>query len=120
MNALWHVRLRTLQHWRILQATREEEHWQRVRSTIGKHLRQEEVWRDEEVAVPDSWQLMAGGDSAALRSLHLRMPNSRFDNALLLGVLVCSCSPHVDRNTCSDLRIWHQCAVTEKHAQSHN
>ena len=58
-----------------IQAMRKEEHWQQVRMTMEQH--KHKVWRDEWLPVPDSWQVMTNGSTTALRSLQLRMPNSR-------------------------------------------
>ena len=55
---------------------RREQHWQAVQMTMKQHTRK--VWRDEMLPVPDSWQVMTNGNTTALRSLQLRMPNSRY------------------------------------------
>ena len=38
--------------------------------------------------VPDSWQVMTNGNTTALRSLQLRMPNSRYTSAQWLICVV--------------------------------
>ena len=54
-----------------------DEHWQGVKDTIEQQMQNDQVWRDEQVPVPDSWQVMTNGSTTALRSLQLRMPNCR-------------------------------------------
>ena len=58
---------------------RAEQHWQQVRTTMEQYLQQ--VWTDEQLQVPDSWQIMTNGSTTALRTLRLRMPNSRYGSA---------------------------------------
>ena len=59
------------------QALRDSEHWKGVRATMEHQMQNDRVWRDEQLPVPGSWQLMTNGSTTALRSLQLRMPNCR-------------------------------------------
>ena len=54
-----------------------DEHWQGVQDTIEQQRHNDQVWKDEQLPVPDSWQVMTNGSTTALRSLQLRMPNCR-------------------------------------------
>ena len=58
---------------------RKEAHWQQVQATMQQH--RQDVWRDEILHVPDSWQTVTNGSTTAMRSLQLRMPNSRYTRA---------------------------------------
>ena len=62
----------------MTQATREEERWQRVKNATAELLQYDHLWRDEQVPVPDTWHTMVGGSTTELKSLNLRMPNSRY------------------------------------------
>lgn len=80
-----------------LQAMREEEYWQKVQMTMGQ--RKHKVWRDEWLPMPESWQLMTNGSTSALRSLQLRIPNSRYNRASWLSWLVYLCK-HCQNDSC--------------------
>lgn len=64
----------------VPQALRKQEHWREVETSMRQHT--QKVWRDEQLPVPDSWQIITNGSTTALRSLQLRMPNSRYNRAL--------------------------------------
>ena len=65
----------------LWQEMREEERWQKVAETMEEHVQHNQLWRDEQLPVPDSWQVMTNGSTTALRSLRLRMPNCRYGGA---------------------------------------
>ena len=60
-----------------MQRVRAEPKWRQIHATMHEHYRPGQVWIDAEYPVPETWYLMTGGSTTALRSLQLRMPNSR-------------------------------------------
>lgn len=61
----------------LWQELREEEHWKKVHEAMAEHVQHDQLWRDEQLPVPDSWQVLANGSTTDLRVLRLRMPNCR-------------------------------------------
>ena len=76
-TTLGHKIMSETAHSSHVQAMRKEEHWQQVQATMQQH--RQKVWRDELLPVPDSWQMLTNGSTTALRSLQMRMPDSRYN-----------------------------------------